>query len=99
MGHFQGSSSQACYRTVLKLLKGWAIRSMLSTMSDEPIVFNRAETPFSARVSSRAGSPDAPRLAERTRFDRPELKHILNIYGRMVIAGQWRDYAIDFRDE
>ena len=29
-------------------------------------------------------------------FDRLELMHILGLYGRMVAAGQWRDYAIDF---
>ncbi|HWW63263.1 MAG TPA: DUF2794 domain-containing protein [Sphingomonadaceae bacterium] len=28
-------------------------------------------------------------------FDRIELARILDLYGRMVIAGQWRDYAID----
>ena len=28
-------------------------------------------------------------------FDRLELKRILDLYGRMVIAGHWRDYAID----
>lgn len=28
-------------------------------------------------------------------FDRRELSQILNIYGRMVAAGEWRDYAID----
>ncbi|MEM1383448.1 MAG: DUF2794 domain-containing protein [Pseudomonadota bacterium] len=28
-------------------------------------------------------------------FDRRELTAILNIYGRMVVAGEWRDYAID----
>lgn len=28
-------------------------------------------------------------------FDRPELTRILDLYGRMVAAGQWRDYAID----
>jgi hypothetical protein len=27
-------------------------------------------------------------------FDRIELKRILDLYGRMVIAGHWRDYAI-----
>ncbi len=26
---------------------------------------------------------------------RPELSQILNVYGRMVAAGEWRDYAID----
>lgn len=29
-------------------------------------------------------------------FDRDELRTILNLYGRMVAAGEWRDYAIDF---
>ena len=29
-------------------------------------------------------------------FDRVELTRILDLYGRMVAAGQWRDYAMDF---
>ncbi|HEY0328136.1 MAG TPA: DUF2794 domain-containing protein [Rhodopseudomonas sp.] len=29
-------------------------------------------------------------------FNRLELNRILNLYGRMVAAGEWRDYAIDF---
>jgi len=28
-------------------------------------------------------------------FDRRELDHILRVYGRMVAANEWRDYAID----
>ncbi|MCG8440990.1 MAG: DUF2794 domain-containing protein [Caulobacterales bacterium] len=28
-------------------------------------------------------------------FHRRELNRILNLYGRMVAAGEWRDYAID----
>ena len=28
-------------------------------------------------------------------FMRPELARILNVYGRLVSAGEWRDYAID----
>ena len=28
-------------------------------------------------------------------FDRRELGPILSLYGRMVAAGEWRDYAID----
>ncbi|MBL8574869.1 MAG: DUF2794 domain-containing protein [Hyphomicrobiaceae bacterium] len=28
-------------------------------------------------------------------FDRHELSQILRVYGRMVAAGEWRDYAID----
>lgn len=29
-------------------------------------------------------------------FERPELARILDLYGRMVAAGEWRDYAMDF---
>ncbi|OYY09542.1 MAG: hypothetical protein B7Y70_09995 [Rhizobiales bacterium 35-68-8] len=29
-------------------------------------------------------------------FNRRELRRILDLYGRMVAAGEWRDYAIDF---
>jgi len=32
-------------------------------------------------------------------FDRRELNRILNLYGRMVAAGEWRDYAIDFGED
>ena len=29
-------------------------------------------------------------------FAREELQRIMDLYGRMVAAGQWRDYAMDF---
>ncbi|MXO58313.1 DUF2794 domain-containing protein [Altererythrobacter salegens] len=29
-------------------------------------------------------------------FERSELARILDLYGRMVAAGEWRDYAMDF---
>jgi hypothetical protein len=29
-------------------------------------------------------------------FDRPEFQRILDLYGRMVAAGHWRDYAMSF---
>ena len=32
----------------------------------------------------------------QTGFDRLELTRILDLYGRMVAAGEWRDYAMDF---
>jgi hypothetical protein len=32
-------------------------------------------------------------------FNRQELNQILNLYGRKVAAGEWRDYAIDFGRE
>ena len=35
------------------------------------------------------------RLAAPVFFNRRELDVILNVYGRMVAMGEWRDYAID----
>ena len=34
--------------------------------------------------------------AQQVGFDREELQRILDLYGRMVAAGLWRDYAMDF---
>ena len=38
----------------------------------------------------------ASALANQVTFSRRELKRILDLYGRKVAAGEWRDYAIDF---
>ena len=42
-----------------------------------------------------AGSSQAS-VPGRVTFSRRELNRILGLYGRMVAAGEWRDYAIDF---
>ena len=44
-----------------------------------------------ARAAANHGS-----LPNRVTFNRSELHRILNLYGRMVADGEWRDYAIDF---
>jgi len=36
------------------------------------------------------------RKALQIGFAREELQRILDLYGRMVAAGEWRDYAMDF---
>ena len=43
------------------------------------------------------GSHGAEGLVRRESisFDRAELSQILNVYGRKVASGEWRDYAID----
>lgn len=41
-------------------------------------------TPFPLKVPDQVG------------FERLELTRILDLYGRMVAAGHWRDYAIQF---
>lgn len=36
------------------------------------------------------------RVPNQIGFERIELQKILDLYGRMVAAGEWRDYAMDF---
>jgi hypothetical protein len=64
-------------------------------MAEETIAFLRAGESPAARTASLGGSFTAAQV----RFDRAELNRILTIYGRMVSAGEWRDYAIDFLDD
>ena len=40
--------------------------------------------------------PDARQAPERIAFHRTELAVIMNLYGRMVAAGEWRDYGMSF---
>ncbi|MEH6757770.1 MAG: DUF2794 domain-containing protein [Parasphingorhabdus sp.] len=39
--------------------------------------------------------PNRRDFAVQVGFERKEMEHILNLYGRMVAAGHWRDYAMD----
>ncbi|HSY55977.1 MAG TPA: DUF2794 domain-containing protein [Bradyrhizobium sp.] len=50
--------------------------------------------PSEARAAARPAAAVA--LPNRVTFNRLELHRILNLYGRMVADGEWRDYAIDF---
>lgn len=43
--------------------------------------------------------PSASPAPEQVAFDRHELSIILGLYGRMVAAGEWRDYAMSFLRE
>jgi hypothetical protein len=51
-----------------------------------------SENRAAARNTAATQSP-AP---SRVTFNRIELTRILNLYGRMVANGEWRDYSIDF---
>ncbi|MEI9994091.1 MAG: DUF2794 domain-containing protein [Rhizomicrobium sp.] len=70
-------------------------------MAEEPIAFLRAGPSPAARTDHSGGSNQgqAGFTAAQVRFDRAELNRILTLYGRMVAAGEWRDYAIDFLDD
>lgn len=45
------------------------------------------------------GTGHQPKQPSIIYFVRPELTRILNVYGRMVSAGQWHDYAIDHLED
>lgn len=49
--------------------------------------------PSETRGPERSTTPLPP---QNVTFNRLELNRILNLYGRMVADGEWRDYAIDF---
>ena len=62
----------------------------------EPIQFSPRRS--SAGVNGNATFPHSP-TPSTISFTRAELNAILNLYGRKVAAGDWRDYAIDFGRE
>ena len=63
-------------------------------MVEEPIAFHRAR-----QLNEDGARNFQPASVPETRFDRIELNHILTVYGRMVAAGEWRDYALDFLED
>ncbi len=67
--------------------------------------FDLAEQPSQHRQGLRLGLVTADDRTEPRQhggfilavsFDRRELQSILNVYGRKVASGDWRDYAMDF---
>jgi len=55
--------------------------------------------PSENRAAARTATASQSQLPSRVTFNRLELNRILNLYGRMVADGEWRDYAIDFLKE
>ena len=106
IGYFHGALStqsdgrRGSARPDRCLLRNVASVPMLSGMTNEPIVFSRAaERPAARQGQAGASAKNIGWSAGKVRFDRTELNRILNLYGRMVVAGEWRDYAIDFLDD
>jgi Protein of unknown function (DUF2794) len=58
------------------------------------MTFGPGETDPSQQLRGDGGQAATP--ARRVTFERRELDRIFGLYGRMVAAGEWRDYAIDF---
>ena len=69
---------------------------MSSMSEDTDPSENRAVARTATASPNTAGPNAASPLPNRVTFNRLELNRILNLYGRMVADGEWRDYAIDF---
>ena len=54
---------------------------------------SESETPPGQRAGAVVAFPAAAAPSSVT-FDRRELNELLNLYGRMVAAGHWKDYAM-----
>jgi hypothetical protein len=61
----------------------------------DPIVLSPAMTGSVTRITS----SNASQSKRPVSFDRQELNTILNVYGRKVAAGEWRDYALDMEKD
>ncbi len=57
------------------------------------------ETPPSFSTTSLSSVFTQNTALKTVYFIRPELNLILNIYGKMVAASEWHDYAIDHLDD
>ena len=56
----------------------------------------RGEVRLLRPANQGAGASFPASQGEVVAFDRHELREILNLYGRKVADGEWRDYALDF---
>jgi hypothetical protein len=65
-------------------------------VSDSDPIFLR---PSHAGEITRITSSTSTRSQRPVCFDRSELNIILNVYGRRVAAGEWRDYALDMEKD
>ena len=63
----------------------------------EPSAEQNSPPRFDVIVTNDQATPrNGSRPPVTVRFNRRELQAILNLYGRQVTGGSWRDYAIDF---
>jgi hypothetical protein len=68
----------------------------LPVIMEAPMSFGPGDTEPSQFHGGEASSASPFAPASRVTFERRELDRIFRLYGRMVAAGEWRDYAIDF---
>lgn len=72
-----------------------------ATSASPPSQVGHAPTPEPVRIITNSAivAAKAQQTPPTATFTRQELNAILYVYGRMVAAGEWKDYAIDFSKE
>ena len=60
------------------------------------MTFGSGETDPSQSLGGGTPARTPPAPVNQVTFSRRELNRILDLYGRKVAAGEWRDYAVDF---
>lgn len=69
-------------------------------MSDsEPIAFRPRAAHVHAADTPQSEPPAAHYASSSVSFNRQELSAIMDVYGRKVARGEWRDYALDLLKE
>lgn len=69
---------------------------MTDGLSDsDPIILRPPSVGNVTRIISSTSTRSKPPVC----FNRQELNIILNVYGRRVAAGEWRDYALDMEKD
>lgn len=96
--HSQEGAQHFIFPRPLSFLKSAAIMTLLKRR--EALTERSHVVPFRPSHSSSASNSTNPHPNKLKRrptacFDRRELTTILDLYGRKVAEGEWRDYAID----
>jgi hypothetical protein len=79
-----------------KALPSRAYGAIMTVQQRRRRMYEPGEVDPSQSLGGAAPARTAPGPFNQVTFSRRELKRILDLYGRKVAAGEWRDYAIDF---
>ena len=72
---------------------------MSTETSEEQQHAGRVVPLATGRTFKQTSPSPLPAAEKQVAFDRSELRQILDLYGRKVAAGEWRDYAIEFSSQ
>jgi hypothetical protein len=90
----------ACFRgsfAPTKALPSRAYGAIMTFQRRRRRMFDPGDTDPSQSLGGAVPARTAPaQVNAQVTFSRRELNRILDLYGRKVAAGEWRDYAIDF---